>query len=92
MKVLPTEPVFDYMADALKLDVVDKEGKELKGRLYDLKAGEELILVTEKDGDKDVVKEMALKGGTEFDDEVIKALVLCHRNGTLYGAAANPPE
>ncbi|HEX6513424.1 MAG TPA: zinc ABC transporter substrate-binding protein [Chloroflexota bacterium] len=26
-KVLPTEPVFDYMADALGLDVVDKEGK-----------------------------------------------------------------
>ena len=41
---------------------------------------------------KDVVKEMALKGGTEFDDDVIKALVLCHRNGTLYGASAHPPE
>jgi HD-GYP domain-containing protein (c-di-GMP phosphodiesterase class II)/pSer/pThr/pTyr-binding forkhead associated (FHA) protein len=36
---------------------------------------------------KEVVKEMAQKGGTEFDDDVIKALVLCHRNGTLYGAA-----
>jgi HD-GYP domain-containing protein (c-di-GMP phosphodiesterase class II) len=42
--------------------------------------------------DKDVVKDMAQKGGTIFDDEVIKALVLCHRNGTLYGATAQPPE
>jgi HD-GYP domain-containing protein (c-di-GMP phosphodiesterase class II) len=41
---------------------------------------------------KDVIKEMALKGGTEFDDDVIKALVLCHRNGTLYGASAAPFE
>ncbi|HLY10484.1 MAG TPA: HD domain-containing phosphohydrolase [Planctomycetota bacterium] len=41
---------------------------------------------------KDVLKELAQKGGTEFDDEVIKALVLCHRNGTLYGAAARPFE
>ncbi|MBI3855006.1 MAG: HD domain-containing protein, partial [Planctomycetes bacterium] len=41
---------------------------------------------------KDVVKDMALKGGTEFDDEVIKALVLCHRNGTLYGATGTSPE
>jgi HD-GYP domain-containing protein (c-di-GMP phosphodiesterase class II) len=41
---------------------------------------------------KDVIKEMALKGGTEFDDDVIKALVLCHRNGTLYGASSGPFE
>ena len=41
---------------------------------------------------KDVIKEMAGKGGTEFDDDVIKALVLCHRNGTLYGASAHPFE
>jgi HD-GYP domain-containing protein (c-di-GMP phosphodiesterase class II) len=41
---------------------------------------------------KDVVKEMALKGGGEFDDDVIKALVLCHRNGTLYGATGLAPE
>ena len=41
---------------------------------------------------KDVVKDMAQKGGAEFDDDVIKALVLCHRNGTLYGASAQPPE
>jgi HD-GYP domain-containing protein (c-di-GMP phosphodiesterase class II) len=39
---------------------------------------------------KDVVKEMAQQGGTLFDDEVIKAFVLCHRNGTLYGATAQP--
>jgi len=41
---------------------------------------------------KDVVKDMALKGGSLFDDDVIKALVLCHRNGTLYGATAASPE
>jgi HD-GYP domain-containing protein (c-di-GMP phosphodiesterase class II)/pSer/pThr/pTyr-binding forkhead associated (FHA) protein len=41
---------------------------------------------------KDVLKEMAQKGGTEFDDDVVKALVLCHRNGTLYGAPAHPFE
>lgn len=41
---------------------------------------------------KDVIRDMALKGGTEYDDEVIKALVLCHRNGTLYGASAAPFE
>jgi pSer/pThr/pTyr-binding forkhead associated (FHA) protein len=41
---------------------------------------------------KDVVKDLALKGGSLFDDDVIKALVLCHRNGTLYGATANSPE
>jgi len=41
---------------------------------------------------KDVVLEMSQKGGTEFDDEVLKALVLCHRNGTLYGASAHPFE
>jgi hypothetical protein len=45
----------------LTAKVVDKEGKELKGRLYDLKAGEELIVHTEKDGDKDVVKEIRRK-------------------------------
>jgi len=41
---------------------------------------------------KDVVKDMAGKGGTEFDDDVIKAFVLCHRNGTLYGATDQPLE
>jgi HD-GYP domain-containing protein (c-di-GMP phosphodiesterase class II)/pSer/pThr/pTyr-binding forkhead associated (FHA) protein len=34
---------------------------------------------------KDVVKDMAQRGGKEFDDDVIRALVLCHRNGSLYG-------
>jgi len=33
-----------------------------------------------------------MKGGTLFDDDVIKALVLCHRNGTLYGATSSLPE
>ena len=37
---------------------------------------------------KDVVKDMAQQGGKQFDDEVIKALILCNRNGTLYGASA----
>lgn len=41
---------------------------------------------------KEAVKEMAQQGGTLFDDEVIKALVLCHRNGTLYGATPQTPE
>jgi HD-GYP domain-containing protein (c-di-GMP phosphodiesterase class II) len=41
---------------------------------------------------KDVVKDMAGKGGTEFDDDVVKAFVLCHRNGTLYGATDQPLE
>ena len=41
---------------------------------------------------KDVVKDMAQKGGTLFDDEVIKAFVICHRNGTLFGSASNPTE
>jgi len=36
---------------------------------------------------RDVVKEMAQLGGKEFDDDVIRALVLCHRNGSLYGGA-----
>ncbi len=36
---------------------------------------------------KDVVKDMAQLGGKEFDDDVIRALVLCHRNGSLYGGA-----
>ncbi len=33
---------------------------------------------------KDVLKDMAERGGKEFDDDVIKALLICHRNGTLY--------
>jgi putative nucleotidyltransferase with HDIG domain len=39
---------------------------------------------------KDVLKDMARRGGTEFDDDVIKALLLCHRKGTLYGAPTPP--
>ena len=34
---------------------------------------------------KDVIKDMAGRGGTHFDDDVIKALLICHRNGSLYG-------
>lgn len=33
---------------------------------------------------KDVLKDMAARGGKEFDDDVIKSLLVCHRNGTLY--------
>jgi HD-GYP domain-containing protein (c-di-GMP phosphodiesterase class II) len=40
---------------------------------------------------KDVVKDLAQRGGKDFDDEVIKALVLCHRNGTLFSAGEAPP-
>lgn len=35
---------------------------------------------------KDVLKDMAQRGGKEFDDDVIKALLICHRNGSLYTA------
>jgi HD-GYP domain-containing protein (c-di-GMP phosphodiesterase class II)/pSer/pThr/pTyr-binding forkhead associated (FHA) protein len=43
---------------------------------------------------KEVIKDMAQRGGKDFDDEVIKALILCHRNGSLYGdtTPAEPPE
>jgi len=41
---------------------------------------------------KDVILDLSQKGGAEFDDDVIKALVLCHRNGSLYGASAHPSE
>ncbi len=36
---------------------------------------------------KEVLQDMAKRGGTEFDDEVIKALIVCHRNGALYSGA-----
>jgi len=39
---------------------------------------------------KDVLKDMAGRGGKEFDDDVIKALLVCHRNGSLYGGAKVP--
>ncbi len=39
---------------------------------------------------KDMLKDMAQRGGKEFDDDVIKALLLCHRNGTLYSGVAGP--
>ncbi|MBI2930856.1 MAG: FHA domain-containing protein [Planctomycetes bacterium] len=35
----------------------------------------------------DVLVEMAKRGGTDFDDDVIKALIACQRNGTLYSGA-----
>jgi HD-GYP domain-containing protein (c-di-GMP phosphodiesterase class II) len=37
---------------------------------------------------KDVVKDMARRGGTEFDDDVLRALIIAHRNGSLFSAAA----
>ncbi|HYE97662.1 MAG TPA: HD domain-containing phosphohydrolase [Planctomycetota bacterium] len=39
---------------------------------------------------KAVVKDLAARGGAEFDDDVIKALVLCHRNGSLFPGAGAP--
>jgi putative nucleotidyltransferase with HDIG domain len=39
---------------------------------------------------KEVLKSMAARAGKEFDADVVRALLLCHRNGTLYGAAAEP--
>lgn len=41
---------------------------------------------------KDVLKDMAGRGGKEFDDDVIKALIVCHRNGTLYGPGGKAAE
>ncbi len=41
---------------------------------------------------KDVIKDMAQRGGKEFDDDVIKALLVCHRNGALYGATGTPAD
>ncbi len=41
---------------------------------------------------KDVVKDMVKRGGAEFDEDVVKALVICHRNGTLHGGEAAPAE
>ena len=35
---------------------------------------------------------MAQRGGKEFDEEVIKALIVCHRNGSLHGAIPEEPE
>jgi len=37
-----------------------------------------------------VVKDMAGRAGGEFDDAVVKALVLCHRNGSLFPGAGAP--
>ena len=39
-----------------------------------------------------VIKDMAGRGGAEFDDGVIKALVLCHRNGSLFPGTGAPGE
>ena len=39
---------------------------------------------------KDVVKDMAQRGGGEFDDDVLRALIIAHRNGSLF--AATTPE
>jgi hypothetical protein len=60
MTIIVGEKDVDFTVP-LTAKVLDKEGKELRGRLYDLKAGEELIVVTDKDGDKDVVKEIRRK-------------------------------
>ena len=37
--------------------------------------------------EKDVVKDMAKRGGTEFDDDVLRALIVAHRNGSLFSSA-----
>lgn len=33
---------------------------------------------------KDAIRDFANRGGTEFDEDVVKALLICHRNNTLY--------
>ncbi len=40
----------------------------------------------------EVLKSMAKRAGKEFDAEVVRALVICHRSGTLSGAARESPE
>lgn len=60
MTIIVGEKDVDFMVP-LTAKVLDREGKELKGRLYDLKAGEELTVLTDKDGDKEVVKEIRRK-------------------------------
>jgi putative nucleotidyltransferase with HDIG domain len=39
---------------------------------------------------KEVLKSLVQRGGKEFDADVVRALILCHRSGTLYGAAPGP--
>ncbi len=41
---------------------------------------------------KDVLIDIGKRGGKEFDDDVVKALLVCHRNGTLYQPANLFPE
>ncbi|MBY0522464.1 MAG: hypothetical protein K2R98_03660 [Gemmataceae bacterium] len=41
--------------------VTDNDGKELPGRLKALRAGDEVTVVTGKDGDKEVVQEVKRK-------------------------------
>lgn len=41
---------------------------------------------------KEVLKSMARRGGKEFDADAVKALILCHRSGTLYGTGQGPKE
>lgn len=41
--------------------VLGGDGKDLKNRLYALKGNDELTIVTEKEGDRDVVKEVRRK-------------------------------
>jgi putative nucleotidyltransferase with HDIG domain len=37
---------------------------------------------------RDVLKDFATRGGKDFDDDVLKALLICHRNDTLH----KPPD
>jgi hypothetical protein len=60
MTIIVADKDVEFMVP-LTAKVVDKEGKEVKGRLYDLRAGEEVTVVTDKDGDRDVVKEIRRK-------------------------------
>lgn len=38
---------------------------------------------------REAVKAISMRGGGEFDDEVIKALLVCHRDGSLYTGTAS---
>jgi hypothetical protein len=60
MTIIVGEKDVEFMIP-LTAKVVDQEGKDVRGRLDALRGGEELTIVTEKDGDKDVVKEIRRK-------------------------------
>lgn len=60
MTIIVGEKELEFMVP-VTAKVVGGDGKDLKGRLNALKANDELTVVTDKDGDRDVVKEVRRK-------------------------------